>query len=108
MRSIEDRTDRQFPLGKPIVLSGTANSNAFLKDARVELKGLTASCYFEIYSGTGTVPTPDAASSHVITASERATYDIPKGHSIYSTSSGGELRISVLGTQGYSRGEFYA
>tara|TARA_R110000823_G_C15939314_1_gene500271 strand:+ start:1972 stop:2295 length:324 start_codon:yes stop_codon:yes gene_type:complete len=88
------------PIGAPIVLASGSTSNAFLDTAIVELNGRTAECFYIVgetaTATTSHTPLPVGATKQI---------QIPVGYKIGST--GGELRVTILGTIGNTVAEFY-
>lgn len=91
------------PLGSPIIVAtGTSTSGTFLRPTLVELNARTAECFYVVAAGSPTAttndnPLPSGGSRQIM---------VPPGFRVAST--GGELRITVLGSIDEVRGTYYA
>jgi hypothetical protein len=89
------------PLGSPIVLATGTASNAFLLNTPVDIIARTAECFYIVGTGSLTAATSD--NSLPVGASRQIM--IPQGSKIAVT--GGELRVTVMGSIDEIRSKYY-
>lgn len=88
------------PLGSPVILATGTSSNPFLLNTPVEINARTAECFYVI----GTSPTATTNDNPLAVGGSRQIM-IPQNSRIAST--GGELRVTILGSIDEARSKYY-